>query len=1196
MQNNRYLKEYLNLFILVLVLIFSNVIIKSKNSEEKVLKKISCSLEAIQIKHDSLASDFKNNFKSIVKEPEKFYPTKKANTLAIYLFKNDSLIYWNSDINDPKKILQEISSAKNIFSQGHNDYFVTSTNLDSIRIFTSTPLCHHNPNSENNDQFLPAKINGSYKINFKVENEKISCDIYYQPQMNKIESYIIGILLLIIFIKSLVILSQKLYKSISLKDNKTLKSLLFLIGSIFIYLIIIVLQNNLFISTSDLFRKSCLIEDCKYSFSLGALAEFAILFFTNITFISLNLKKELTLKNHWRIILSSFILIFIILSYTYLIFELISNINIPFSFLQIYNTTINSYIFLIIIGVLTCTLIILIMSLMRILIFDNQSYILSIVSLLAIGGLFEIIINNVIDLHYSLITNIVAITLYMIVIWEKKSNLRRKTVIRDICVITLMTIQLTYILYLINENKEREEMEWFANIVGDESDEKFEKTILEVTEKLKKDKNLIEWQKDNNFPSDDSILNYLNIKYFNLKEIKDYNKVVTLCDTSTILIIKDFNDYEINCNELFKEIVEFNYTRKISEELSQIDDPTTDSYYIFKLDLSPIDSNKVNNLYIEFYKEYILNYIGIPELITSHENVIMPDLVNYSFSSYEGDILQYKYGFYNYPNELKNFRYKNEEYVKTRIFKHLTKEFDGNKTIIVTIEKPRFIDIIAPFSYIFLVLSIMYYLYYRLSKGKEAKILRQSFHGKMQLTIILTLGFSFLVAGFTSFIFIRNSLNRKTTEFQYEKNKTIVKTIEDDFNKIDIENPTYLKRFKENHFTDINIYDLNGNLLNTTQPKLFEKFKSKIINRKAYETIKERKRMFYSCEENIEGTKYNSSYFPLKDKDGNIHAIINIPYFDNKMTSRSSVSNFIITYLNIIIVLMGASALVVILMTRRTIKPLEIIQDKMQKISLGEKNEVIEWKSKDEIGELIESYNKLIKELEISANKLMRSERETAWREMARQVAHEIKNPLTPMKLNIQFLQMAWDEKNPDIDRKLRETTKSILEQIEILSNIASAFSDYAKLPKKNIEEFDIKELILNTINLYNNNENININFIEENASDYEINSDKNNLSIVFGNILKNAIQAIGKKEDGLIEINIKDSGDSFLIKIKDNGCGIGEEEKKKIFMPNFTTKSSGMGVGLSIVYDILEMLGGSITFESELGIGTTFFVEIRKR
>lgn len=1195
MKKNRFLKEYFGLFLLVLALFLSNIIIKSKNSEENVKDKISCSLETIQAKHDSIASDFKNNFQTIIAKPEKYYPTKEENNFAIYIFKNDSLTYWNSDINDPKIIFQKNKASKNIYTQGSNDYYITRITLDSINFFTSTPLCRHNQYSENNDQFHPEKINGSYKINFKIKDEKISFDINYQPQMNKLESYLIGILLLIIFIKSLVIISRKIYYSTKIKDNKTIKCLSFLVSSIFIYIIINVIQNNLFISTSDLFGKSCLIDGNRNSFSLGTLAELAILFFINISFISLNLKKELRLKNHWRIILSSITIIIIILSYTFFIFELISNINIPFSFLQIYNTTVNSYIFLIIIGVLTCSLIILIQNLMRIIVSENQSYILSIICLLAMGVLFEIIINNFINLHYSLITNVVAIIFYIIVIWEKKSNLRRKAIIKNICIITLMTIQLTYILYLINENKEKDEMEWFANIVGDESDEEFEKTILEVTEQLKKDKNLIAWQEGNDFPSDDSILNYFNLKYFNIREVNDYNRVVTLCDTNTILIIKEFNDYEIKCNELFNEIIEFNLTRKISEELVQIDDPTTDSYYILKLSLSPNDSNNSNNLYIEFYKEYILNYIGIPELITSHENVIMPDLVNYSFSSYEGNILQYKYGFYNYPNELQNFRYKNEEYVKTRIFKHLTKEFNENKTIIVTIEKPRFIDIIAPFSYILLVLSLMYYLYYRLSRGKEAKILRQSFHGKMQLTIILTLGFSFLVAGFTSFIFIRNSLNRKTMEYQYEKNKTIVKTIEDDFNKINIENPIYLKRFKENHFTDINIYDLTGNLLNTTQPKLFEKFKSKIINRKAYEIIKEKNRMYYSCEENIEGTKYNSSYFPLKDKDGNIHAIINIPYFDNKMTSRSSVSNFIITYLNIILVLMGASALVVILMTRRTIKPLEIIQDKMQRISLGEKNEIIDWKSKDEIGELIDSYNKLVKELEISANNLMRSERETAWREMARQVAHEIKNPLTPMKLNIQFLQMAWDEKNPDIDRKLRETTKSILEQIEILSNIASAFSDYAKLPKKSIENLNLKDLILNTINLYDNNENIRIDFIEENASDYDLNSDKNNLSIVFGNILKNAIQAIGKKEDGLIEINIKDSGDRFFIKIKDNGCGIGEEEKKKIFMPNFTTKSSGMGVGLSIVYDILETLGGNIKFESELGVGTTFLVEIKK-
>ena len=207
----------------------------------------------------------------------------------------------------------------------------------------------------------------------------------------------------------------------------------------------------------------------------------------------------------------------------------------------------------------------------------------------------------------------------------------------------------------------------------------------------------------------------------------------------------------------------------------------------------------------------------------------------------------------------------------------------------------------------------------------------------------------------------------------------------------------------------------------------------------------------------------------------------------------------------------------------------------------------------------------------------------------------KIKNPLTPMKLNIQFLQMAWDEKNPDIDRKLRETTNTLLEQIDILSNIATAFSNYAKLPQKNIERFNIKELIVNTINLYDNNTNIDIVLKEENDSDYIIDSDKNNLSIVFGNIIKNAIQAIGKKDDGNITITIKDVKEFYNIEISDNGCGIGEEVKKKIFMPNFTTKSSGMGVGLSIVYDILETLNSDISFESEVGVGTIFRINIKK-
>lgn len=1180
MKKNTLFKEFFTLILLISILFFGNLLSKSRNSHEIISEKISQYLKETQNKIDSISTKF--NAEEISSQ------NFNDKNIATYIFINDSLTFWSSDINDPTSLLENIHSTKNIFEQGNKTFYIAYSEKDSIKTFTSTPLYHKNPYNDNNI-FIPKKIDGSYKIDFFIEEDEIKFKLDYAPKMNDFDSFLIGILIILTLVNAYILTFKSLKKLRKDKNN----AFLFLIASSILFVIAVIFQEKLFISSSNLFGKSCLIPDSKYSFSLGVLAEFVVFLFSNIIVSTSHIKSKSRLNTNVKILISAAILTSILSIYTHLTYILISQTNISFSFLQIYDTSAESYIFLMIICILSCSVIILLQNFMKVFVTKEQSYIKSVIYTLIICAIFEFCLNKFIDFQISAITNIIALTLYLIMIWERKSNFKIKKVIRNIGFITLISIQMTYILYLINETKERDEMEWFANVIGNESDENFEKSIVEITEHIKKDANIIKWQKNNDFPSDDSILNYLNTKYFNIKEIEGYNKVVTLCDTTTILVVSDLNNHEIKCNELFNEILEYNYTKKVNEELTLVDDPTTDSYYILKLELSPIDTNYLNNCYIEFYKEYILNYIGIPEIITSYENVLMPNLVNYSFSCYKENILQYKFGHYNYPNELSNFRYKGEEYVKSKIFKHLTQEFDGDKTIIVTVEKPRFIDIIAPFSYIFIVLSLIYYINMRFSNKEEMLNIRQSFHTKMQLTIILTLGFAFLVAGFTSFVFIRNSLNRKTTEHQYEKNKSIVKNIEYDINKKEINNPEYLKRYKENYFTDINIYDTNGNLVNTTQPKLFEGFKSKIINREAYESIKLKKRFYYSCTEEIEGTEYNSSYFPLVDKDGNIHSIINIPFFDNKMSNKSNISNFIITYLNIFLVVMGISAMIVILMTRKTIRPLEMIQDKMQKINLGGKNEIIEWKSKDEIGELIEIYNKLIKELEISANKLMRSERETAWREMARQVAHEIKNPLTPMKLNIQFLQMAWDEKNPDIDRKLRETTKSILEQIDILSNIATAFSDYAKLPKKNIEEFNLKEIIINTINLYDNNDNIKIDFIEENESDYIINSDKNNLSIVFGNILKNAIQAIGKKEGGRITFKIKDLGGRYKIEISDNGCGIGEEEKKKIFMPNFTTKSSGMGVGLSIVYDILETLGGEIRFESEVGKGTTFVIGI---
>ena len=234
----------------------------------------------------------------------------------------------------------------------------------------------------------------------------------------------------------------------------------------------------------------------------------------------------------------------------------------------------------------------------------------------------------------------------------------------------------------------------------------------------------------------------------------------------------------------------------------------------------------------------------------------------------------------------------------------------------------------------------------------------------------------------------------------------------------------------------------------------------------------------------------------------------------------------------------------------------------------------------------------MCQQLESAANKIARNERETAWREMARQVAHEIKNPLTPMRLNIEYLQMLWDRKDPKFEENLKETLNSLLEQIDTLSKIATAFSDYAKLPENVSTTFDLSELLKSTVKLYDVENNISITLIYNENEDWSMFADRNNLGRVFGNIIKNSIQAIGG-EVGHIEVILSRLGEKYRIKISDNGCGIKEEDKAKLFFPNFTTKSSGMGVGLSMSQDIIQGMGGSITFASKEGIGTVFTIDV---
>ena len=242
----------------------------------------------------------------------------------------------------------------------------------------------------------------------------------------------------------------------------------------------------------------------------------------------------------------------------------------------------------------------------------------------------------------------------------------------------------------------------------------------------------------------------------------------------------------------------------------------------------------------------------------------------------------------------------------------------------------------------------------------------------------------------------------------------------------------------------------------------------------------------------------------------------------------------------------------------------------------------------------MKQYNQLIVELEKSAAELKRTTAESAWRGVARQVAHEIKNSLTPMRLSVQLLQRNI-ENGKATPEQIQRTTNTLIEQIDALSDIASSFSTYAKLPENHPAPLDLAELVQNVVNLYDNADNIEFVFDYDKAKDHTYNGDKTNLNSAVGNIIKNATQAIGTQPDGRIEVSLKDTGKAFVISVKDNGKGIKEDDKERIFLPNFTTKSGGSGVGLSLTYNIVQAAGGTITFESQEGEGATFVIELPK-
>jgi nitrogen fixation/metabolism regulation signal transduction histidine kinase len=348
----------------------------------------------------------------------------------------------------------------------------------------------------------------------------------------------------------------------------------------------------------------------------------------------------------------------------------------------------------------------------------------------------------------------------------------------------------------------------------------------------------------------------------------------------------------------------------------------------------------------------------------------------------------------------------------------------------------------------------------------------------------------------------------------------------------------------------------------------------------------------YLQQEELGQLNYLSGYMPLTTPQGAVLGYLNLPYFAGEKDLKEDINSIVQALMNIYLLLFLLAMGLAGFISSRLSEPLKLLQGKLSALNFGKNNELLEWNRKDEIGDLISQYNRMVLQLADSAERLAMSERESAWKEMAKQVAHEIKNPLTPMKLGVQHLQKAVQEKAPDLDLRIERFTRNMVEQIDTLSRIASEFSDFARLPDPVKEPINLVELIAGITETFKSDPAYDVSF-SSSEKEIMINGDRNQILRVFNNILKNSIQAIPDDRRGSISVTIQQHDHHVEIAVEDNGIGIPGDIGERIFTPKFTTKSGGMGLGLAMVKSIVESHNGSISFQSEPGSGTTFFITL---
>ena len=693
------------------------------------------------------------------------------------------------------------------------------------------------------------------------------------------------------------------------------------------------------------------------------------------------------------------------------------------------------------------------------------------------------------------------------------------------------------------------------------------------------------------------IKNRLTERYLYGDIAQKYNITISTCSSRDLIKLGQGTD-AVDCFSFYDEMLkDYGVALAPGSNIYYLSDYNGLASYLGVFTYFDPSDFRISRLFLELESKFRNDVVINPlDAVTSRANTAAALPRYYSYARYADNRLVSHGGSYDYPaTPPAGIR---EGYVREYSggYVHFVNVLSEEDVTVVSRPRRPFFPHLVSFSYLFIFYGLFMLAFtLRWRREKLLTLPKHSLKRKITLTTTLTMVVALVAMGVGSVVYVMR-LNRENNREAMDGLMNAAQTAlaepcryamrYNELNTPEIYNA--MENFSQLSHSDIHLYNIHGELIRSTKPELFDQYLvGKRMSNKAYrQIVKERKLRFVDLE-TIAGVSFYAIYEPVFNGDGTMVAIAEVPYFGRTADVSNATATTISAVINIYLVLLIAAMALSAIMSNALSKPLVEIKERIDRLGFSGNRRIKYRNTKDELGVLIQSYNKMVEDLEESSVRLAQSEREQAWKEMARQIAHEIKNPLTPMKLSIQYLMKLKEENVPGWEDKLESVSRSLLEQIDTLSQTASEFSSFARFYSEDITRIELSALVNEQRELFDNREEITFRFDNE-VGEAWVDGRRSQLARVLVNLITNSIQAIDSTGKGAGTIRIRLSaapGPGWRLDVEDDGPGVSEEDLAKLFTPNFTTKRTGTGLGLAICRSIIEQSQGTIEYSrSELG------------